>query len=249
MLKRILWRSVFVIITIVASLFSGISLQQRWGHAEAMPEAVAIAVTDDEVSVEDGRFLTLRPRRVAERMGLIVYPGAYTDVRGYLPTLRPFAAAGYRVVIAHMPFELAVFGIDRALEIQAANPDVKRWALVGHSIGGTMGTLFASRNPAALAGVIVWDAYPPSFANFPDYPQPVWLIHRARPDGSPSPVFAAQRGEFPPEARWVPIRGGIHMYFGSFEKGGYEEEWAPSVSREEQHAQVVRATLDALAAM
>ena len=199
--------------------------------------------------VEDGRFLTLRPKRVPERMGVVVYPGAYVDIHGYVPTLRPVAAAGYRVVIVPMPFELAVFGIDRALDVQAANPDVKRWALVGHSVGGAMGPLFASRHPEALAGVIIWDSYPPSMAEFAAYPKPVWHIHRARPDGSPPPSFAAERGEFPPGSVWVPIRGGIHMQFGSFEAGGYQEDWPAGITRKEQQSQVTTATVRALDAL
>ena len=249
MIKRVLWRVALVVVALVVLVFGGTWLQQQWRHAEATPEALAASVTDDEVLVEDGRFLTLRPRHVVERMGVVVYPGAYVDIRGYLPTLRPVAAAGYRVVIVPMPFELAVFGIARVLEVQAANPDLKRWALIGHSVGGAMGPLFASRHPGALAGVIIWDSYPPSMAQFARYPKPVWHIHRARPDGSPPPAFAAQRGEFPSNSVWVPIRGGTHMQFGSFTAGGYQEDWVAGISRVDQQAQVARATVQALAAM
>jgi pimeloyl-ACP methyl ester carboxylesterase len=223
--------------------------QQQWRHADALPEALAASVSDDDVQVEDERFLTLRPRRVPERMGVVVYPGAYVDIRGYVPTLKPVAASGYRVVIVPMPFELAVFGIDRALDVKAANLDVTRWALVGHSVGGAMGPLFASRHPDALAGVIIWDSYPPTMAKFAGYPKPVWHIHRARRDGSPPPAFAAERSEFPAGSVWVPIRGGIHMQFGSFAEGGYQEDWAAGISREAQQAEVARATLRALEAM
>jgi len=248
-MKRVLRRIALVVVVLIVLSLGGTWLQQQWRHADATPEALAASVTDDEVSVEDGRFLTLRPRRVPERMGVIVYPGAYVDIRGYVPTLRAVAAAGYRVVIVPMPFELAVFGIDRALDVQAANPDVKRWALIGHSVGGAMGPLFASRHPEALAGVIIWDSYPPSFAHFAEYPQPVWHIHRARADGLPPPAFAAQRGEFPAGSVWVPIRGGVHMQFGSFAEGGYQEDWAPEITRAAQQAQVARETLRALEAM
>jgi pimeloyl-ACP methyl ester carboxylesterase len=148
-----------------------------------------------------------------------------------------------------MPFDLAIFGIDSALAVQAANADVRRWALIGHSVGGAMGPLFASRHPEALAGVIIWDSYAPEMANFSAYSKPVWHIHRARPDGSPPPHFEAQRERFPPTGRWWPIRGGIHMQFGLFEANRYEEDWAPLITPEQQRAQVVEATLAALAEM
>jgi hypothetical protein len=47
----------------------------------------------------------------------------------------------------------------------------------------------------------------------------------------------------------VPIRGGIHMQFGSFAEGGYQEDWVAGIPREAQQAEVARATLRALAAM
>jgi pimeloyl-ACP methyl ester carboxylesterase len=247
--RRVLKRIALGVVAVGVLSLGGTWLQQQWRHADALPEGRAASVSDDDVLVEDGRFLTLRPRRVPERMGVVVYPGAYVDIHGYVPTLKPVAAAGYRVVIVPMPFELAVFGIDRVLDVQAANPDVKRWALVGHSVGGAMGPLFASRHPDALAGVIIWDSYPPSMAKFAAYPKPVWHIHRARPDGSPPPSFAAERGEFPKDSVWVPIRGGIHMQFGSFAEGGYQEDWPAGISREAQQAQVARATVRALEAM
>jgi pimeloyl-ACP methyl ester carboxylesterase len=248
-IRRILRRGAVTVVALVLLSLGGTWAQQQWRHADALPEALAASVSDDDVLVEDGRFMTLRPRRAPERMGVVVYPGAYVDIRGYVPTLKPVAAAGYRVVIVPMPFELAVFGIDRALDVQAANPDVTRWVLVGHSVGGAMGPLFASRHPEALAGVIIWDSYPPSMAKFAAYPKPVWHIHRARPDGSPPPAFAAERGEFPAGSVWVPIRGGIHMQFGSFAAGGYQEDWAAGITREAQQAEVARATLRALEAM
>jgi hypothetical protein len=248
-LRRALAYSALGLVAVLA-LSLAYTLQQQWSrHADATPEAIAATASDADVLVEQGRFITLRPRRVPERMGVVVYPGAYVDVRGYVPTLRPVAAAGYRVVIVPMPFELAVYGINRALDVKAANPDVKRWAIVGHSVGGAMGPAFASRHRDALDGVIIWDSYPPSIANLADYPKPVWHIHRATPDGAPPPAFAAQRAMFPPHSRWVPIPGGIHMYFGSFEPGGYQEDWAPSITREAQQALVARATIEALASM
>ena len=51
---------------------------------------------------------------------------------------------------------------------------------------------------------------------------------------------------FPPDSTWVPVPGGNHMNFGGFDGGGYVEEWEPTISQQEQHALVSRATLKAL---
>ncbi len=216
-------------------------------HADASPTALAAARSDADVQVQYDRFLVLRPRRSPERMGVIFYPGAYVEIRGYLPTLRPIAAAGYRVVLVPMPLELAIYGVDRASDVIAANPDITRWVLIGHSVGGAMTGAYARLHPGALRGIVIWDSYPAFSLH--DFPRPVWHVHRATPDGEPPPAFAAHRDAFPQGSTWVPIPGGIHMYFGAFVGGGYNEDWAPTIDREEQHRRVVAATLRALAAM
>ena len=62
------------------------------------PEALVAMRSDDRVTVEDGRFLMFRPAGVSPTTGLIFYPGAACDVRGYAPVLRRVAERGYLVV-------------------------------------------------------------------------------------------------------------------------------------------------------
>jgi pimeloyl-ACP methyl ester carboxylesterase len=220
--------------------------QQQRRHADAAPEALAALRSDARVRIEQGRFLSLRPVATTKKLGVVLYPGAYVDIRGYALTLREIAAAGYRVVVVDMPFELAIFGIDRAADVVRANPDITRWAIIGHSVGGAMAATFAYRHPDLVDGVIIWDSYPPSLTSLAQDPRPVWLIHRATPDGAPPPAFARQRHLFPRDSRWAPIRGGNHMQFGSFSGGGYVEDWPATLTPAQQRRQVVELTLEAL---
>jgi pimeloyl-ACP methyl ester carboxylesterase len=248
-LKAVLrWTALGLLALALLSIL-GTWLHQQRRHADASVTALAAMRSDAAVRIDEQRFLTLRPATGDERRGVIVYPGAYVDVRGYVPTLKPIAAAGYRVVVVPMPFELAVFGIDRALDVIEANRDISSWVIIGHSVGGAMAAVVADREPQAFDGVIIWDSYPPSFASLDDYPKPAWLIHRATPDGAPPPSFARHRNLFPRDSRWAAIPGGIHMQFGSFEGGGYVEDWEPALSEAEQHRAVVRLTLEALEQM
>ena len=246
-MKRFLRWTAIALPALVVLSFAVMWQQLYARHADASPLALVAAASDDTVRVEFEDHLVFRPLKTPERMGVIVYPGAYTDVRGYAPTLRKVAEAGYRVIVTPMPFELAIFAIERATDVKAANPDIKRWAIIGHSLGGAMAATYAFRHPDAIDGVIVWDSFPPTFASLADFAKPVWHIHRARPDGAPPESFARQRGLFPPDSRWVPIPGGIHMNFGSFTGGGYQEDWPAEISEEAQHRLVVAGTLDALA--
>ncbi|MSO96814.1 MAG: hypothetical protein EXR11_01145 [Rhodospirillaceae bacterium] len=245
-MRWVRWTIVAVLALVVIAY--GAMVQQQFArHADASPIAAIAATSDDNVKVDEGRYLTFRPLHVKERLGLIFYPGAYCDPRGYAPTLKPLAAAGYRVIVVPMPFELAILGIERAAEVQAANPDLKNWVIMGHSLGGASASVFANKHGETLDGVVIWDSYPPTFASLADFQKPVWHIHRATPDGAPPESFVKQRGLFPRDSHWVPVPGGIHMNFGSFTGGGYQEDWAPSISRADQHKIVIAATLQALA--
>lgn len=248
-MKRFLKIAGGVVVVLVVAAFIGLWAWGNSRHADAAAEALAALGSDASVTVEEGRYLVFRPAAAAPRMGVIVYPGANCDIRGYAPLLRRIAAAGYLVVDVPMPLEFAFLAPNRALQVQAAYPEIRRWAIVGHSLGGAMAANFVYNHPDAVAGMVIWDSFPGPNNSLAGYGRPVWHVHRARPDGSPPASFAERRDLFPPDSTWVPIRGGIHMYFGSFDGGGYVEEWAPSISRAEQHEQVVAATLAGLRAM
>ena len=112
-----------------------------------------------------------------------------------------------------------------------------------------MAARYASLHEDSLAGLILWDSYPPESNSLADSDLPIVHIHRATLDGAPPQKFIEQKHLFPAESLWVPISGGNHMYFGSFIGGAYEEEWDAVIAREEQQAISLAATLDALASM
>ena len=111
-------------------------------------------------SVEDGEFIVFRPAGALPTTGVILYPGAGCDVRGYAPVLRRLADRGYLVVAVPMPLNMAIFGINRADDVRAAFPDVQRWVIAGHSMGGAMAARYAHKHPDDLAGLILWDSRP-----------------------------------------------------------------------------------------
>lgn len=217
--------------------------------ARPAPEALAALNSNGRVAIDDGAFMVFRPAGTEPTMGLILYPAAACDVRGYAPVLRRIAERGYLVVGVPMPLNMAVFAPDRADEVRAVFPAVQRWVIAGHAMGGSMAARYAHRHPDDLAGLIIWDAGPAESDTLVDLKYPVWHIHRATADGRPPGTLERYRNLFPATSTWIPVPGGIHMYFGSFIGGGYKEEWTATISREAQHDLVVTGTLNALLAM
>ncbi len=245
-MKRALKYLVVGLVVIAVAAWVGLWAWGKSRHAAAGPAALAALASDAAVTVEQGEFLVFRPSAGEPRLGVIFYPGANCDVRGYAPILRGLAAAGYFVVAVPMPLEFAFLGPNRARDVQAAFPQLRRWAMIGHSLGGAMAANFTFHSPDRVAGIVFWDSYPPSNASLAQFPRPVWQIHRATPDGTPPEAIAAQRHLFPAASHWVPIPGGIHMYFGDFVGGGFVEDWEPTISRSDQIGRVTAATLEAL---
>jgi dienelactone hydrolase len=217
--------------------------------AKPTDAAMAAMQSDDGVIVEQGDFLTFRPASGQAETGVIFYPGASCDIRGYAPVLRRIAERGYLVVDVQMPFNYSIYAPDRADAVRQAFPDIRRWVIMGHSMGGAMAGRYAANHQDELAGLILWDSYPPASSSLADSRLPVWHIHRATPDGRPPAKFTEMQGLFPVSSTWVPVPGGVHMYFGSFDGGSYVEQWEPTISREAQHDIVVTGTLNALQAM
>ena len=237
---------------LVVLLVIGVAGYYAWSvNSIARPtdSAIAALVTDDQVRVEDGRFLVFRPARLDATTGVIFYPGANCDVRGYAPVLRRIAARGYLVVDVRMPLNQAIFAPNRADDVREAFPAIQRWVIAGHSMGGAMASHYAHNHPDDLAGLILFDGRPTASDTLVNLRYPVWHIHRATLDGRPPDKLERFHNLFPASSTWVPIRGGIHMQFGSFNGGGYTEEWKPQISADEQHDQAVTATLNALLTM
>jgi len=227
---------------------AGLFVMAEVRRAVPAEEALAALGSDQQVLVSEERWLVYRPAGSTPATGVILYPGASCDVRGYAPVLREVAAAGYLVVNVDMPFDFAIFAPDRAQQVRAAYPEIDNWVLIGHSMGGAMAAQFVHRYPQAMAGLVLWDSYPPAAASLAGHELPIWNIHRATPAGAAPDSFEERRQLYPAHSEWVAIAGGNHMNFGSFIGGAYQEQWEATISRDDQQAQILAATLAAIRA-
>jgi hypothetical protein len=209
--------------------------------AGPMPEAMKALQSDVEVQVETEPWLVFRPLADDPMAGLALYPGGHVDPRSYAPAARALAEQGYLVAIVPMPLNLAVLAPDRAAEVMAAFPEIDRWAVGGHSLGGAMAARFAYQSPNTIDGLVLWAAYPASTDDLSSFPLVVTSISATR-DGLATPdKIAASRPLLPGGTRWVVIEGGNHAQFGSY--GSQRGDGTATISRDEQQRQIVAATL------
>jgi hypothetical protein len=214
-----------------------------------LPEATAALQSTPEVVVstaDDGR-LTFTPTSVAPTTdapdapltGLILYPGGKVPPAAYAPAARDIAAAGHLVVIAPMPFNLAVFGIDAADHVIADHPAVERWAIGGHSLGGSMAAQYNDTHPDVIDALAMWASY--SAADLSDDDLLVTSSYGSLDNGRESFTSPVNIERLGPDLVLDEIDGGNHEQMGWYT--GQPNDPSAAIPREAQQARIVAATI------
>lgn len=234
------WKLLVAVIVVAVVLVGAGGYRWLTALADPMPETAAALASDDRVTVETDPWLTFVPVE-ASNTGLVLYPGARVPPEAYAPPARAIAEAGYTTVIPSMPFGLAVLDAAKADEVIAAHPEVERWVISGHSLGGAMAAQHAS-DRGDLDGLALWAAYPPGGTDLSTADLLATSIY-ATADGLTSlEEIETSRAQLPPDTAFVEIAGGNHAGFGWY--GEQDGDGTATISREEQQAQVVTAMLE-----
>jgi pimeloyl-ACP methyl ester carboxylesterase len=209
---------------------------------DPMPETEAALVSDDVVAVETEPWLAFIPAEPAET-GFIFYPGGRVPAQAYAPPARAIAQAGYLTVVPSMPFGLAVLAPDTADGIIEAYPEVTRWVIGGHSLGGAMAADYAASHDT-IEGLALWAAYPAGGTDLSEAPLAATSIYASEDGLATIEEIEGSRVQLPPDTTFVEIVGGNHAGFGWY--GPQDGDGEATITREEQQAQVVEATLELL---
>jgi pimeloyl-ACP methyl ester carboxylesterase len=239
-LKKHWWIIVvgIMLITIIGFLAWGLIIPKP------MPEAMAALQGDSEVSVTTEPWLVFQPTDQVPTTGLIIYPGGRVDPRAYAPIAHSIAAHGYLVVIVPMPLNLAVFGANRAASVIQAYPDIQNWVIGGHSLGGSMAALYTDKHRDQINGLALWASYPASSNDLSDSNIKVLSIYGTQDGLATKDKIDASRKLLPADTTWVPLEGGNHGQFGWY--GDQPGDNPSTISRQDQQAQIIQATLDFL---
>lgn len=194
--------------------------------------ALAAMEPTDTVAVqrlEDGdiAFVPVDPRA-----GIVFYPGGKVQAEAYAPLMQDLADRGFLCVIVCMPFNLAVLDANGADGVQERFPAVRRWILMGHSLGGVMAAGYLDGHAQSWDGLVLLGAY--STADLSDDGVTVLSV-TGDSDGVLNRQAAADNGGNLGEgARELVIPGGNHAQFGSY--GPQDGDGEAGLSPKEQRA-------------
>jgi pimeloyl-ACP methyl ester carboxylesterase len=197
----------------------------------------------EKADVDNGSWYAFGPDdHSASSVGVILYPGAHVSADAYALLAQQLAKeSGALVVVARVPLDLAFLNQDAAGDVIEAYPDVERWVVGGHSLGGAMAASFAEANPS-VNGLLLWASRPSRDIDLSHKEIEVTSIHGSEDRLIESASIAEARTRLPSSAVYVEIEGANHYYFGDY--GEQSDDGEPTISREEARAEIVRVSSD-----
>jgi hypothetical protein len=154
--------------------------------------------------------------------------------------MRAFASEGYFCAVVKMPFNLALLDKNAAKDVREAHPEITKWIIGGHSLGGVVAANYAAISD--FDGLFLLAAYSSTDMSDKD-------IKTASAYGDADGVlnmdeYEASKSNLPPDLAEYVIAGGNHSQFGSY--GLQKGDGKATISPEDQREQTVRFILDTL---
>ncbi len=173
--------------------------------------------------------------------GFIFYPGGKVEYTAYAPLMRTLAEQGVLCVLVDMPLNLAVLDMNAADGIAEKYPDVTRWSIGGHSLGGAMAASYAAAHPEDFDALALLAAY--STAELPE-DMAVVSVYGDRDGVMNRKKYEQYRKNLPETAVEVIITYGNHAQFGSY--GKQRGDGIAAILPDEQIRQTAEAILPVL---
>jgi len=188
-------------------------------------------------TLEDGTLVYVPE---VPKAGFIFYPGGKVEHAAYEPLMEACAAKGFLCVLVEMPFRLAVLDINAADGIREQFPDIHRWYIGGHSLGGSMAASYLGEHAEEYEGLILLGSY--STEDLSGTNVEVLSVYGSEDGVLNRDKYKECIANLPGDYSEVVIEGGCHAWFGMY--GAQSGDGVPSISNEEQIHQTAQALAD-----
>lgn len=187
-------------------------------------------------------YITFTPTSKKSTTGIVFYPGGKVQPESYSVIASVLAENGYTTIIVKMPFNLAVFGPNKADGAIVNHTEITKWVMMGHSLGGVFASDYAVNNQDKIKGVIYLAAYPNANASNATFKA---LSIRGSLDAlTQVEDIETNKNKFPVNTTFVTIEGGNHYNVGNY--GPQSGDNNSTITREEQQKQTLNAILQFL---
>ncbi len=243
-MKRLLRFALFALLALVVLFVSFLMISRR-----ASPAALAGLESDQVVHVDQDAWISLTPLAAEPDTGLVLYPGGFVDARAYSGSARQIAAEGFLVVLVKPPLSTAFLAVGAAGEVISAYPEIERWAVGGHSLGGVAAARYTRENPDDIDGLVLWASYPAAADDLSALDLKVLSMYGERDGLAPESEILSWAHLLPADTTFISIAGGNHAQFGRYGNGTQAGDNPAAIGVDDQErilAQEVVAFLEAL---
>mmetsp|Transcript_2026 Transcript_2026/g.5337 ORF Transcript_2026/g.5337 Transcript_2026/m.5337 type:complete len:756 (-) Transcript_2026:258-2525(-) len=181
--------------------------------------------------------------------GVVFYPGMFVDPRAYAVWARRVAEAGYFVSVQAFMGGVAYSDVIRASSVIASRLDISRWAIAGHSQGGSAAAAYADAardSFDSVEAVALFGAYPDVSNDLTGSGAPrVYMLIGDLDRIVDRAKFYESIARTPQNTAMFELRGGNHAQFGYY--GEQDGDLEAEMPHERQTDLMVGATLHMLA--
>ena len=217
-------------IVLVLAIIAGVCASYVGDYYRTDQNAVEAFAPMNAVSTEllDDDTLVFKPENATK--GFVFYPGGKVEYTAYQPLMAACAQQGILCILVEMPFNLAVLDINAADGIQEQYPEIEKWYIGGHSLGGSMAASYLSDHIDDYDGLILLGSY--STVDLSETGLDVLSVYGSEDKVMNRVKYDENKSNLPGDLIEVVIEGGCHAYFGMY--GAQEGDGKPTLSNEEQ---------------
>ena len=193
----------------------------------------------------EGSFLagdTLAFEPVDPVAGLVLYPGAKVQPEAYAPLLTQCAERGVLCIQVASPFNLAIMDANAAERYQKQYPQIDKWIVAGHSMGGVAAASYVANHGQSADALVLLASYPAD--DLARYKGSVLSVIGTEDGVLNRENYNNARSKLPADAAELVIEGGNHAYYGNY--GEQSGDGQAHITREQQQAQTVDALMTLL---
>ncbi|GEK33522.1 alpha/beta hydrolase [Kurthia sibirica] len=188
-------------------------------------------------SVKKNEDLLVFEPKVKTETGIILYPGAKVEPMAYRYLASELAKNGYFVAIPKMMLNIAIFDTTKAEKMMLDYPNISRWVIGGHSLGGVAAANYVSSQPKKVVGLLLLASYPSNKVDFSEGTLSTLSIYAQYDQVTTPEAIMNTQNKLSTNAILHEIKGGNHAGFGMY--GKQKDDGVATISNLEQQKRIV----------
>ena len=198
-------------------------------------------ILESNLTIENKENIIIQKNQIHTK-AIVLYPGGKVDPLAYQTFMAQFAQEDFLVIIAKMPFNLAVFNPNKIDKIIKNNPQIEEWYVVGHSLGGAMAANHLAKHPDEINGIYLLASYPTK--DLKAYKGKILSIYGSEDGILNIDTYNKNKKNLPTQTKETILEGGNHAQFGNYGKQKGDNE--PTITQTQQQKETFKLIIQSI---